>query len=275
MTSPAESSAQQMLKEQLDAWGLGVLYKDAAVLLTQGLDSTSIMLSLQNTDAYQKRFSANEERRKAGLQVLSPAEYVALETQYKTVMRTFGLPAGFYDSIGDLSKFIANDVSPTELTERASVAQSVWLSSDQYTKDVWTQWHGLSNGAAIAAILDPDVALPIVERMKVSAQIGGAAARNGLTINEGRANEFADLGVDPAAALGAYSDIAARSAIDSSIAKRFDTTLTQREQEDDAILGLASAKRKRDLLHAGEANLFDARAGATATSLGKSSSGRY
>lgn len=265
-----------MLRQMLREWGIGELYKDAESLLTQGLDSNSIMLRLQNTDAYKTRFSANEDRRKSGLVALSPAEYVALETQYKTVMRTFGLPKGFYDSNDDLSKFIAGDVSAVELTERARVAQEVWLSTDDETKNTWRRIYGSNaNGAAIAGILDPDVALPVLERMQASAQIGGAARRNGFTVARDRLEQFADLGVTADAAAEGYSEIAGRKETESGIAARFGSRLTQRDQEDDRILGLASARRKRELLQGKETALFDARVGASAGSLNKNASGKY
>ncbi len=276
MSSPQEQSARDMLRQLLREWGIGELYKDAESLLTQGLDSNSIMLRLQNTDAYKTRFSANEDRRKSGLVALSPAEYVALETQYKTVMRTFGLPKGFYDSNDDLSKFIAGDVSAVELTERARVAQEVWLSTDDETKNTWRRIYGSNaNGAAIAGILDPDVALPVLERMQASAQIGGAARRNGFTVARDRLEQFADLGVTADAAAEGYSEIAGRKETESGIAARFGSRLTQRDQEDDRILGLASARRKRELLQGKETALFDARVGASAGSLNKNASGKY
>ncbi len=273
--SPADIGARQMMRQMLQQWGIGGLYKDAESLLTQGFDPGTIILQLQNTDIYKKRFVANEARLKAGLVALSPAEYVALETQYKTVMRTFGLPPGFYDSEKDLAGFIGADVSPTELTERATVAQKIWLSTDKETQKIWTEWHGLSNGAAIAAILDPDIALPVIERMAVSAQIGGAAARNGMSVSQSRAELFADFGLDPSGAMEAYSEIGQRDATTDSIAKRFGTTFSQAEQEDERILGLASATRKLDSLKQGETNLFEARAGATQGALSRKGSGSY
>jgi hypothetical protein len=112
---------------------------------------------------------------------LSPADYINTETAYKQVLQQYGLPAGFYDSPSDLNDFIAKDVSPSELNTRAQAAQQVWLSNDDAAKDTWRSWYGLSDGAAIASILDPKTALPIVQRMAQPLNSVVTQLRQGLT----------------------------------------------------------------------------------------------
>src|ERR1700749_1854637 len=99
--NPQQASALAWFKQQLTQWGIATLVPDAQKLIMQGLDNDAVTLQLQETDAYKKRFAANALRIKAGLTVLSPAEYVATETAYAQVLRQFGLPKGFYDSRDD------------------------------------------------------------------------------------------------------------------------------------------------------------------------------
>ena len=66
-----------------------------------GYSADTVTLKLQDAPEYQRRFAGNESRKKAGLPVLSPAEYLATESAYKQIMRTAGLPEGFYDSYDD------------------------------------------------------------------------------------------------------------------------------------------------------------------------------
>jgi hypothetical protein len=275
VTSPGESSARQVLQDTLNEWGLGTLYGDVDSLIKEGLDQSAVLLQLQNTDAYKQRFAANEQRRQKGLPVLSPAEYIATEASYKTVLRTYGLPESFYDQQDDLHQFLANDVSPQELQNRAQIAQELWLGKDEESKAAWRSAYGFSDGAAIAAILDPNRAMPILERMATAARIGGAATRNGLETDIGRFEKYADMGVTADQAAQGMSQIGQSAQADAAIAQRFGTTFTQEEQEQDRILGLASAKRKRDRLYDSEKQLFSESAGASETSMGRRTTGSY
>lgn len=275
MTSPTQQSASAVLRNMLTQWGIAELYKDALSLMKQGLDQNAIVIQLQNTDAYKKRFAGNELRRKAGLAVLSPAEYVSNETAYKDVLRQNGLPSGFYDSNDDLTKFIANDVSPQELQSRAEIAQRMWLSGNEDYKSVWHDYYGLSDGDAIASLLDPKQALPIIQAKQTATQIGAAAQRQGLDVDKSRAEYFAAHGVDEQAALKGYTDVAAELPDTANIAKRFGETFDQTDAENADILGLASAQRKKKDLFSSESGLFAGRSGATQAALSKSTAGSY
>lgn len=272
---PDQQSASQIIQAQLEAWGLSTLTGKVSDLIREGLSSDAITLRLQSTDEYKQRFIANQARTKAGLSALSPAEYIATENAYRQVMQSYGLPSTFYDSQDDFRTFLENDLSPTEIQDRAKVAQQVWLSTDQQTKDVWRQWYGLSDGAAIASILDPNKALPIVQSMASAAQAGGAAVRNGLDANEGRIRSYVDQGITADALSQGFSDIGSIHDVDQSIAKRFGTTFDQTDEEASRIQGLASAKRKQAELYDSEQKLFSGRAAADSRSLNARTTGSY
>jgi hypothetical protein len=274
--NPEQQTASQIIQAQLDAWGIGSLAADLNKLIRQGLGQDAILLQLQQSQAYKDRFAGNIARQRNGLAVLSPGDYVALETQYRGVLRQFGLPAGFYDANPDLQKFIENDVSPAELQTRAQAAQQVWLSADTSTKQAWTSYYGLTAGDAIATLLNPDVALPIVQRRATAAQIGGAAIDNGLAAPTAtRAEYLADKGVGQADAAKGYGQIGQAVATDQAIATRFGTDFGQTDEEDARLVGLASAQRKLRDLQNSEQGLFSGRAGATSQSLTTATAGRY
>jgi hypothetical protein len=275
-TTPAEQSASTFLRRMLADWGVPELYKDAAELVKKGLDADYIVLSLQDTAAYKKRFAANEDRQAKGLPVLSPADYIATEAQYRNVLRTFGLPAGFYDSNEDVRKFLANDLSPAELGQRAQAAQQLFVTGNPEYRRVWKDFYGLSDGDAIAALLDPKRALPIIQQQQAATQIAAAARRQHLDATRTRAEQLASLGVDEATALKGYADIADVMPNDQAIAQRFGQTFTLSEEENDRLLGLASAQRKRRELYSQETALFNAGRGAAGSSaLSQSSVGKY
>lgn len=273
----AGASASAYLKALLAQWGISELYTDAQRLVLQGLDADAVLMQLQDTAAYKKRFSANDERKRRGLAVLSPAEYVATETAYAQVLRQFGLPKGFYDSRDDYTKFLGADVSPQELAQRASDAQEIMLTGPAENRRIWSEYYGLTDGAAIAAILDPGRALPLVQQQITAAKIGGAAAGQGLATGRTQAEYLAASGVTGEQARQGYAAIAAALPVDQAIAQRFGDRISLAEEEAAAfgVTGAAAAEEKRRRLAAAETGLFSGRAAADSSSLSHSTVGQY
>lgn len=273
--TPGEQSAFDIINQQLQNWGIGSLASAAADLIKQGLDGNAVTIELQNTPQYQQRFAANQQRLKNGLAVLTPADYIATETSYRQVLSQYGLPAGFYDSPSALNDFIAKDVSPSELNTRAQTAQQIWLSNDQATKDTWRSFYGLSDGAAIASILDPHTALPIVQRQAAAAQFGGDAARQGLTADQQRLEQYADLGYSRDAVDKGLAQVAAEAPELNNLAGRFGQKFDQGTAMDAAIGGNAAAIRQRQSLISNESSLFSSRAAADSAALGRNTNGQF
>jgi hypothetical protein len=272
---PDQQTASEIISAQLSSWGLGSLAGKVSDLIREGLSSDAVTLRLQATDEYKQRFAANAARTAKGLAALSPAEYIAAENSYRQVLQSYGLPATFYDSQDDYRRFLENDLSPTELQDRAKVAQQVWLSTDQQTKNVWRDWYGLSDGAAIASILDPAKALPIVQTQAEAARAGGIARANGLTADQGRITRYLDQGIAADQLAQGFGEIGAVHDVDQAIGRRFGTDLSQTVEEQSRIEGLASARRAQQSAYASEQALFNARAGADKTSLSRRTAGSY
>ncbi len=83
--------------QMFNNYGLGTLAPKITEYVQQGFSPDTVTLKLQETPEYKQRFIGNENRKKAGLQPLTPAEYISAEASYKKVMRDAQLPAGFYD----------------------------------------------------------------------------------------------------------------------------------------------------------------------------------
>lgn len=273
--SPGDQSAFDIINQQLQSWGIGSLGDAAANLIKQGLDGNAVTIELMNTPEYQQRFAANSTRIKNGLSALSPADYVATETQYRQVLSQYGLPPGFYDSQSSLNDFIAKDVSPSELNTRAQTAQQVWLSNDDGAKDTWRNFYGLSDGAAIASILDPNTALPIVQRMANAAQWGGDMARQGLNADQARLEQYSDLGFTRDQVDKGFQQVAMEQPALSAIANRFGKTYSQGDALDADVAGRADATRTRQGLINSENALFSSRAAADSAALGRNANGQF
>jgi hypothetical protein len=279
VTTPtsAQSSAIAFFKAQLARWGISELAGDAQRLIMQGVGEDSIQLELENTPAYKKRFAANELRRKAGLVELSPAEYVATETAYASVLRSYGLPKGFYDSRDDYTKWLAADVSPQELTQRASDAQQKYLNAAPENRTWWRQHYGGTDAEAIAGILDPAKAIPLMQQRLAAAAIGGAAGAQHLGLDTARAEYLAATGVTEAAARAGYADIAYALPDEAAIAQRFGATVGQADlwATKFGTADAAEAQRKLRQLNQSESGLFAGKPGADASSLSQSTAGSY
>jgi hypothetical protein len=274
--SPDQTSAKAIIQGQLQQWGLDSLGQTLDSLIKDGLGPDAITLKLQDSPEYQQRFKANAARLKKGLPILTPAQYIAAENSYRQVLQSYGLPQSFYDTQDDFHNFLSNDVSPDEVKQRAADAQNVWLQSDDSVKSAFRDYYGVSDGAAIASILDPDRALPIVNRMALAAQIGGAATRNGLSsLDPSTAEAWADRGATAEQAQKAFGQIGATAQQDANMAARFGSSYSQSDAERAALFGDADALKKQQQMYSAEKGLFSATAAATDKSQSRRTTGSY
>lgn len=268
-------SATDIIKQALSQWGLTELYADVDRLMREGLSDDAINVELQQTGAYKKRFAANEARVAKGLAALSPAEYLSVEASYRQVMQSYGLPQGFYDQHEDFTNMISADLAPQEVNDRVKNARDVFLSADEGTRSMFRDFYGLTDGAGIAAMLDPDRAMPILNRMTTAAKAGSAAQRNGLVADQGRLEQYADQGKTADQLAAAFSDIGTVRQAEAGMSSRFGQQFTQADSEAARIDGTASARRAQQQLYASEQALFDTRAAADASSLNRKTTGRF
>jgi hypothetical protein len=195
-------SAYNTLYNEFDKYGLGSLVSDIKnYLIDNTFDPSEFSIQLKNTAAYQKRFAANADRIKAGLSALRPAEYIALEDQYQSLMRNYGLPES-YSTKGDLgiqegfNKLIANDVSATELEDRIATAQSRVVNADpNVLKMLKSYYPDITNGDILAYTLDPKNAIDMIKRKVTAAEIGGTQYGAGLNSDLMGAEALAKAGV--------------------------------------------------------------------------------
>lgn len=268
-------SASQIIQQQLTQWGLTELFGDVDRLMKEGLSDDAINVELQNTQAYKTRFAGNEARVKAGLAALSPAEYMATEASYRQVMQSYGLPSGFWDANDDFTGLISRDVSPQEVNERVKVARDAFLSNDEETRSIWRDFYGLTDGAGIAAVLDPDRALPVINRMAVTAKVGAVASRNGLDADRNRLESYVDQGFSADQLSNAFNQIGQTRQAEQGMAARFGQSFSQQDAEASRIQGAASAARKQRELYDSEQALFDQKAAADRTSLNRRTGGTF
>lgn len=199
---------KELLKRTLTNWGLPTLVPVVQGYIDQGYSGETASLMIQDEPVYQQRFAGNVTRQKAGLPVLSPDEYLSTESAYRQSMRAANLPAGFYDDPSDFSKFIAADVSPAELKSRVDAAALSINNADPYYTSSLSKLYGIDTGSMIAYALDPERALPLINKQVQAAQFGAEAARQGLQVTTPMAETYTGLGVTQQQARQGFEQVA-------------------------------------------------------------------
>ena len=277
-------SAFNILRMEFEQYGLGSLVTDIKDLLINSTPPSEFGLRLRGTKAYQDRFKGNETRIAAGLSALSPAEYVALEDQYQTIMRNAGLPASYYtkDKTGKqagFEKFIGGDVSALELQDRISTAQSRVINANPEVTSALKQFYpDITNGDILAYTLDPAQGLESIKRKVTAAEIGGAALQSGLTTSQSSAEQLQRYGVDKATAEKGYSTIGSglqRGSQLSAIYGESPYTQATAEQEIFNIPGAEEARRKRQKVTGLEKATFGGQSGISSGALARDRAGGY
>ena len=281
-------SAFDLLLQQFGNYGLQALVEPLRGLIESGVSPAEFTIRLRETDAYKKRFAANQARINKGLRALSEAEYILEEDKYQDVMRRYGLPNTYY-ARGDMGrqegfeKLIAGDVSPIELEDRIQTAQRRVINAAPQIKDALTQYYGdeISNGDILAYVLDPEKAIENIKRKVGAAEIGGAATMAGLGAGRARAEELQRFGVTAEQARQGFTTISEflpqAQVLGERYAKQGLGPFTQEtaEQEVFAIPGSAEAGRKRRKLAELETAAFSGTSGAAGGALGRERAGAF
>ena len=187
--------ANATLMSVLSDYGLEGLADTVMTWLQDDLSEAEIMQEMRKTPTFTTRFPGIEERRKKGLAPISPGEYVSYERNARQLLRSAGLPQGFYDTNEDFTKFLTNDVSLSELGDRVTLAANAAFKMPKEDRDELGRW-GMGPGDITAFWLDPDVAQPVLERKYAAAQLSGAAKRTGFGgLEESKASDLVNLGV--------------------------------------------------------------------------------
>ena len=278
-------SAYNLLFEQFNQYGLGALVAPLQDFIVQGLSPAEFTLRLRDTDAYKKRFAANQQRIARGLRALSEAEYIGLEDQYQNVMRNYGLPANYYTR-GDMGrqegfeKFIAGDVSAAELEDRIQTAQNrVINAAPEVSRALREFYPGITNGDILAYALDPDKALTDIRRKVTAAEIGAGAMQAGLATGVARAEELGRFGVTGEQARQGFATIAEFLPSAQKLSDIYrkqglgEFTQATAEQEVFGIAGAAEAGRKRRKLTELEQAQFAGSSGMTGGALARERAG--
>jgi hypothetical protein len=277
-------SAYDLLYGEFERYGLQSLVEPLKGLIISGASPSEFTIKLRETDAYKKRFAANEARIKSGLRALSEAEYIRNEDAYQEVMRRRGLPPEYY-SKGDMGiqkgfeALLAGDVSSTELEDRIVTAQDRVINANPEIAATLKQFYpGISNGDILAYALDPANAINAIKRKVTAAEIGAAAGTYGLGATVGRAEQLAGAGVTEAIAQQGFKTISQgqpRGGVLAQYYKQDPYTQETAEQEYFGLTGAREAEMQRKKLTSLEKATFGGQTGVTSGALARDRAGAY
>ncbi|MGA4942144.1 hypothetical protein [Streptomyces cinereoruber] len=234
--SGSDRDAYVALTREFKRFGLESLAGKIYEYVKQGYGADVIALLLQDTKEYKERFAGNELRRKMGLAVLNPGEYLAAEASYRQILENAGMPKGFYDTPSDFNAWIGGDVSPTEIKTRVDLAMDAVNRTDPNYRGALYQMYGVAEGELAAYFLDRKRAEPIIKKQAAAASIGAAALRRGFAASVLDMESYASLGVTGQEAEAAYARISDSFESMMGLANRYGTGWTQREAEQEAFM---------------------------------------
>jgi hypothetical protein len=208
MAELAQKNALQMIQDRFASYGIQGLAEVMRRLIADNIDAEGnvseslVVAGLRQTPEYQRRFAGNIERAKkikedvdAGRQprygLLSEAEYVKAEEDYRTILSDYTIP-GFYDRPESYVNLIANNISPKEIQGRAMAAQQAASSANPEIKAQLKTLYGIEENNLTAYFLDPEVAKTALRPIAASnaATLAAAAQRGGLQLTQSAAERI-------------------------------------------------------------------------------------
>jgi hypothetical protein len=94
-----------------------------------------------------------------------------------------------------VTKLLIGDVSAAELQDRATIAAADAISAPQELKDMYKQYYGIDSGGLTAYFLDPEVAMPLLEKQSAVARIGTQAVYNKINTSLEMATMLQEKGI--------------------------------------------------------------------------------
>ena len=219
-------SALALLTSTLQGYGLdsnGTLSSAIMGLIQDNYDASTIAVlaqdpaSVKSTDpsvaalatAWNARFPGNTARQAAGLAPLDPATYISTEQSYQAVLSRAGIPASSpLMQPSYIGQLMGNDLSPAEVDQRVTAAQTAITATDPYTVAALQQNFGLTPTDMVTHLLDPSVAASTIQQKVTASQIQAEASRNGLSTDLANAMYLAGAGVNQTQAQTGYGKVA-------------------------------------------------------------------
>lgn len=206
-----KQNAIASLRALMSEYGLDSLMGKITSWVQDGYNGEAIQAMIRTTPEYKERFPAMEALAKKG-RALSEAEYIAFERNAAQLQRAYGLPEGLL-SKSVVTDLLTNEVSGRELEQRVTMAATGALQAPAELKQTFRDFYGIDEGGLTAYYLDPDKALPLLEKQYASAQIGTEARLQQLDVGMGMAERLQAFGITREQARAGFGNVAQRRSL--------------------------------------------------------------
>lgn len=232
------------LRQLLEGYGLGNLTEWITGKLVGGASETEVTIELYDQPAFKARFPAIEERRKNGFNTVSPAEILAYEDTAKELFKSAGINSAELTSNANIQKLLSSNVSAVELQGRLQNGLLKVTQAPAEVKAAFASYFGANSESAMAQLfLDPETAMPELEKMAQTAYAGGIGKKFNIEIAQGIAREIVDTGASEQAIWQGFNQLNSMSSVfDESISETVD--LTVQDQGVGAVFGSKQGAEK-------------------------------
>jgi hypothetical protein len=182
----------EVVKAAFAQYGLSSLYSKIEEYARADYSADMIAILLRQTPEYKQRFPAMEAMAKEG-RAISEAAYIDYERTAVALEQRYGLPKGML--MGNVTELLTKNVSANELNDRVILASAASTTAPDELKRAMKDYYGVDQGGLAAYYLDPDLALPLLEKQYATAQIGGASYQQGLSTDLNTAAQLQEMGV--------------------------------------------------------------------------------
>ena len=256
-------AAFAMLRNLLRSYGLDELSDWAYQRFVEGKTSDEIMIEIEDQPAFKRKYSAIFDRRAKGLPPVSVAEIVEYRRSARNLEQFYDLPEGMISDDGKVNAAITGDLSFDELTSRVQQGALLAYESPPEVQDWLRENYGIGEGGLIAYFVDPDVAMPLLERQATGARVAGAAARSGFgALTRAEAEMLAQSGVDPNQAGGTFGALAEGRELMTGLAGSGEDDIT-REEQLGFVAGKTTAQQRLERRSRGRRATFEESGGYT------------
>ena len=271
------------MKDLFASYGLESLAGEISGYMTEGLTPGEALIKLKTnpSGAYAKRFAGNFARMKNGLNAISEATYLGLESSYAETLKAYGLgnmvSPNREDNYKKFADYIAADISAVEFKDRIDTVVTRVQNADPSIKATLKQFYPeLNDSDLIGYFLNPKDNLPKLQEKVTASEIGAAAKYYNMGTDVRAATDLAKYGVDQKAAREGYSTIAGVLPTATKLGDIYNETgvrYAQAEGEAEVFKGNQDAATKRKRLASMERAAFSGSSGVGQSSLGKSTQG--
>jgi hypothetical protein len=211
-TSAIDTSKDLILEQTLTSYGMNgigaIIKKIRAENPEIGQDD--LLFLLKNDQRYNgeylARFAGNAILKSKGLPTMADSDYLKAEKEYEKIFKAYGV-----DSLANRSYYgqlIGNLMDADDVSSRVSMGYKVYKGNPNI-KNAFNKFYGtVTDGDVVAAMLDPETQIPLLQKKITVAEIGGAALQQNLATSLVRAQELEAFGVTGAAAQVGYTNIA-------------------------------------------------------------------